>query len=310
MIKIKIVGIGGAGGNTVSRIKRANFKNVQLIAINTDYQDLKKAKADLKIRIGKTKTQGMGTGMNPELGKAAAKENISEIKEILKDTDLLFLTFGGGGGTGSGAAPVIAEVAKRLNILTIAVVSLPFYFEGETRMAIAKEGIKKLKDKVDTLILIQNDRLLKILNPKTSLIEAFELCDEILKEAVFSIINVIHFSGTIKISFAQIKNVLKNAGTAIFSSAKAFGKERTEILIKRALSFPLLDINPKGAKAILFNLAGEDLSLEEIKRVGERLLQEINPKAKIFFGTVQEPSLKEGEIKLTLIAAGFPFQFD
>lgn len=310
MINIKIIGIGGAGGNTISRIRKTNFKNVELIAVNTDYQDLKKVKADVKIRIGKTKTQGMGTGMNPQLGEAAAMENLSEIREVLKNTDLLFLTFGGGGGTGSGAAPVIAALAKKLNILTIAVITLPFYFEGETRMAIAKEGIKKLKNKVDTLILIQNDRLLEILNPKTSLIEAFELCDEILREAVFSIINIIHFSGTIKISFAEIKNVLKRAGTAIFSSAKAFGKDRMEILIKRALSFPLLNVNPKGAKTILFNLAGEDVSLEEIKKVGKRLLQEINPKAKIFFGTVQDPSLKEGEIKLTLIATGFPFQFD
>jgi cell division protein FtsZ len=306
MIKIKIFGIGGAGNNTVNRIKKADIKGVECVAINTDYQDLKKVKADIKLRIGKKTTLGLGAGMRPEIGEAAALESREEIKNVLKETDLLFLTYGAGGGTGTGAAPVIAELAQKLQILTVALVTLPFSFEGQTRRKIALEGIEKIRTKVDSLLIIKNDRLLEILEPNVSVNEAFDFCDHILKEAILSILHLTQNQGILKINFADLKSILKNSGTALFATARASGENRIQKVVNSVLTSPLLNLNPKGAKGILFNVAGENVSLKELKEIGKTLLLQINPQAKIIFGTVKDDTLKPDEIKLTLIATGFP----
>ncbi len=305
MVKIKVVGIGGAGGNTISRMKKRKVEGVELISINTDYQDLIKAKADIKLRIGKNTTQGLGTGMRPELGEMAAKENIQEIRQVLKGADLVFITYGAGGGTGSGAGPVVAKVSKNLGILTIAVVTKPFSFEGQTRIRIAQEGIERLKANVDSLISISNDKLLEILEPETPINSAFWFCDQILREAVEGISNLLIQPGIIKINFADLKSILKNSGTCLFGFAKAAGEKRAERVVKLAIHSPLLDFSPKGAKGILFNVSGQNLSLSEVEEIGKTLLKELNPQAKIIFGTVQEKNLKKDEIKLSIIATGF-----
>jgi len=303
--KIKVVGIGGSGGNTISRMKKIKIEGVELIAINTDYQDLKKIKADLKLRIGKKTTQGLGTGMKSEIGEAAARESKEEISAILKGADLVFITYGGGGGTGSGAGPIVAEIAKNLGALTVAIVTKPFSFEGQTRMKIANDGIERLKEKVDSLICIQNDKLLEVLDPKTTVISAFWYCDDILREAVKGISDLITLPGIINVNWADIKTILKDSGTAIFGIGKAKGEKRAQLAAQNAISSPLLDISPKGAKGVLFNVSGKDVSLAEIEEIGSISTQEINPEAKVIFGAIQDEKLKKGEIKVTLIATGF-----
>lgn len=305
MIKIKVIGIGGSGGNAVSRMKKFKIPGVELIAINTDAQDLRKAKADLKLRIGKKTTQGLGSGMNPEIGEKSALESKEEISEILKNTDMVFLTGGLGGGTFSGAAPVVAEISRNLGILTIVICTLPFSFEGTYRRKIALAGKRKLGERVDALIAIENDKLLENLDPKTSLLSAFWLCDDILREGVRGISDLITLPGLVNVDFSSVKTILKNSGTALFGVGRGKGDNRAEIAVKEALKSPLLDISPKGAKGILFNVAGTDLSLTEIEEIGKFLTQEINPQAKVIFGTVEDKNLKAGEIKLTLIATGF-----
>lgn len=305
MTKIKVVGVGGSGGNAIARMKKTKIEEVELIAVNTDYQDLKKTKADLKLRIGKNVTQGLGAGMKPEIGEAAAKESDKEITQILKGADMIFITYGAGGGTGTGAGPVVAEIAKNLGALTVAVVTKPFSFEGQTRTKIAEEGIAKLKEKVDSLVCIKNDKLLEILDPKTSISSAFWVCDEILREAVRAISGLITAPGIISLNFADIKSILKNSGTALFGVGRAFGEKRAETVTRLALSSPLLDITPVGAKGILFNVSGQDISLYEVEEIGRILTKEINPQAKVIFGAIEDETLKEGEIKLTLIATGF-----
>jgi len=305
MTKIKVIGIGGSGGNAISRMKRSKIRGVELIAINTDYQDLKKARADLKLRIGKKITQGLGTGMKPEIGEAAARESRKEISQILKGADLVFLAGGLGGGTFTGAAPVVAEISKNLRALTVAITTKPFSFEGKTRLEIAQDGLEKLKEKVDSLIAISNDKLLEVLDPKTSISEAFWFCDEILRQAVQGIADLILAPGLISVNFADIKTILKNSGNAIFGIAKARGEKRVEEVVKLALNSPLLDQKPKGAKGVLFNVSGRDISLFEVQEIGKIFTQEIHPQAKVIFGAVEDEKLREGEIKLTLIATGF-----
>jgi len=304
--KIKVIGVGGSGGNAVSRMKKCKIQGVELIAINSDAQDLKKIRADQKIRIGRKLTQGLGTGMNPEIGKRAAEEQREEIQEVLKDSDLVFVTCGEGGGTGSGASPIVAEISKNLGILTIAVVTKPFSFEGQTRMRIAEASIKKLKEKVDSLIVIENDKLLENLDPKTTLLNAFWICDDILRQAVQGISDLITLPGIINVDFADVKTILKDSGTALFGIGRAKGAGRAENAIKMAISSPLLTISPKGARGILFNVSGgKDISLSEIEEIGEIITQEINPEAKVIFGAVQSEILKKGEIKVTVIITGF-----
>jgi len=304
--KIKVIGVGGSGGNAVSRMKKCKIQGVELIAINSDAQDLKKIRADQKIRIGRKLTQGLGTGMNPEIGKRAAEEQREEIQEVLKDSDLVFVTCGEGGGTGSGASPIVAEISKNLGILTVAVVTKPFSFEGQTRMRIAEASIRKLKEKVDSLIVIENDKLLENLDPKTTLLNAFWICDDILRQAVQGISDLITLPGIINVDFANVKTILKDSGTALFGIGRAKGAGRAENAIKMAISSPLLTISPKGARGILFNVSGgKDISLSEIEEIGEIITQEINPEAKVIFGAVQSEILKKGEIKVTVIVTGF-----
>ncbi len=304
--KIKVVGIGGSGGNAIARMASCGIKGVELIAINTDFQDLKESNADVKIRIGKKLTEGLGTGMNPDIGKKAVEENEEEIVNALKDSDMVFLTCGLGGGTGTGAIPAVAEIARRSGALTIAVVTTPFSFEGRERGRVAKKGLKMVQDKVDTLIPISNDKLLSTLDPNTSLTDAFWTCDEILRQAVQGISDLVTLSGMINIDFADVKAIMKNSGSALFGKGFAKGKKRAEEAALRALNLPLVDLSCENAKGVLFNVSGgKDLSLSEVNEIAEVIRQKVSPGASIIFGAVEDKELKEGEIKVTVIATGF-----
>lgn len=304
-IKIKVVGVGGSGGNALSRMKRAKIKGVQLLAINTDLQDLRKTRADIKLQIGKKLTQGLGTGMDPEIGRQAALENKNEISQILEGSDMVFITYGVGGGTGSGAGPVIAGIAKKLGALTVAIVTTPFSFEGAARKKVADLSLKKLRGRVDSLISISNDKLLLILDPGVSLLKAFWVCDDILRQAVQGISDLIMLPGIINVNFADIQGIIKNSGTALFGIAKAEGEKRAETAARLAINSPLLETSCQGAKGVLFNVSGEDISLSEIDKVAKVITKEINPEAKVIFGAVQNEKLKKGQIKVTVIATGF-----
>jgi len=304
--KIKVIGLGGSGGNALTRMKKCNIKGVELIALNTDAQDLTKTSADLKIRIGKKVTQGLGSGMNPEIGRKAALESKEDIQKALEGTEMVFLTCGLGGGTGTGSIPVVAEIAKEMGILTLAIVTRPFAFEGQVRQKIAESGYRKLKDKVDTLIVISNDKLLSTLDPKTPLMSAFWACDDILRQAIQGISDLISLPGIVNVDFADVKAIMANAGSAIFGVGKAQGEGRAQKAALAAINSPLLDISVKGAKGVLFNISGgKDISLAEIDEVAKIITQEINPEAKVIFGAVQDEKLKTGEMKVTVIATGF-----
>ncbi len=304
--KIKVVGVGGSGLNAISRMARCNIKGVELVAINTDAQDLARARAEVKLRIGRKITHGLGAGMNPEIGRKSALENRQEIAEALKGSDMIFITCGFGGGTGSGAAPVIAEIARELGALTLAVVTKPFSFEGQVRQRIAENGIRRLKENVDTLICISNDKLLSFLDSKTSLVNAFWVCDDILRQAVQGISDLILLPGIINVNFADIKTIMKDAGSALFGVGAAQGEGRAEKAAFLAINSPLLDISVKGAKGVLFNVSGgKDISLSEIDEIAKVITREVNPEAKIIFGAVQDEKLKQGEIKVTVITTGF-----
>jgi cell division protein FtsZ len=304
--KIKVIGIGGAGNNAISRMAQCEISGIDLIAINTDVQDLKLVSADSKLQIGKKITQGLGSGMNYGIGKAAAKESKEEISEILKNSDMVFITCGLGGGTGTGAAPIIAEISKGLGILTIAIVTEPFSFEGAQRKRIAQKGLSDLKDKVDTLLIISNDKLLKIKDSDISLIDAFWTCDEVLREAVQGISDLIVKKGIINLDFANVKSIMENSGPAVFGTGRALGPKRAMTAALRAINSPLLDSSIRGAKGVLFNVsAKQDLTLFEVNTVAKIITQTIDPHAKIVFGAVKDPNLKEGELKVTVIATGF-----
>ena len=304
--KIKVVGIGGSGGNTISRMMKCKIKGVELLAINADAQDLQKARAHKKIRIGRNLTKGLGTGMNPEKGRAAAEEQREEIEEVLRGSDMIFITCGLGGGCGSGGSLVVAEIAKKLGALTLAVVTTPFSFEGSQRMEIARNSQRLLKEKVDTLISISNDRLFSFLEPKTTVLNAFWLCDEILRQAVQGISDLIVLPGIINIDFADVKAIMKDSGTALFGIGRAKGPERAKEAAQRALNSPLLDVSCKGAKGVLFNVSGgRDISLTEVDETAKIITQEVSPEAKIIFGAIQDEKLPKGEIKVTVIATGF-----
>jgi len=303
--KIKIVGIGGAGSNTVSRLMRYNLEGIELIALNTDEQDLKRTSAHLKIRIGRKLTQGLGTGMNPKLGEKAAEEQKEEIKEALKGAELIFITLGEGGGTGSGAAPVIAEISRELKILSIGIVSRPFSFEGNIRRKIAENGIRKLKENLDSLIVIPNDKLLLLSGPEASISDAFWKGDEILREAVLGITDLVTSRAIINVGLASVKSVLKNSGRAVFGTGEAEGEKRAEKAAAAALSCPLVEISPKGAKRVLFNVSGRNISLGEIEEIAKFITKEVSPEAKITFGAKEDLSLKKGKIKVNAILTDF-----
>jgi len=243
--------------------------------------------------------------MNIELGKKAALENKNEINQVLKGADMVFVTYGAGGGTGTGAGPVVTKIAKDLGALTVAVVTKPFSFEGLARKRVADLGIKRLRERVDSLILISNDKLLTILDPAVSLLKALWVCDDILRQAVQGISDLITLPGIINVNFADVKGIIKNSGTALFGIGKARGDKRAEVAAKLAINSPLLDSSCEGAKGVLFNISGEDISLSDIDAAATVITKEINPEAKVIFGAIQDEKLKKGQIKVTVIATGF-----
>lgn len=303
---IKVIGVGGAGCNAISRMVSCKIQGVELIAVNCDAQDLQRTRAHKKIRIGQTLTKGLGAGMNPEIGRQSAEENKQEIEDLLKGSDMVFITAGLGGGTGTGAAPVIAELAKKTKALVVAVVTMPFTFEGIYRSQVAAQGLETLKDKVDTLLLINNDKVLAQGSKNTTLLSAFWACDEVLRQAVQSITDLIIFPGIVNVDFADVKSVMRNSGPAFFGIGRAQGEKRVETAANMAVASPLLDISIKGARGILFNVSGGvDLSLAEINEAAKIITQYADAKAKVIFGAVYDKRLQRGEIKITIIATGF-----
>src|SRR3989344_789684 len=302
---IKVIGVGGSGGNTVSRIAKFNTGGIELIAVNTDAQALHFCKAPYKILIGKNSTKGLGAGMDMSLGKKAAEENIKEVSEFLKGADMVFITCGLGGGTGSGATAPIAEVAKNSCILTVIVVTTPFSFEGEERKQVAKAALQGLHGKYDCLLTISNDNLLKVIDEKTTVSNAFLLCDDMLRQAVESITDLVLAPGIITIDFASVTSIMKNSGQALFGTGRATGQNRAEEAAKKAINSPLLDFSIKDSKGVLFNISGNDVTLHEIQSASKIITEHIDKKAKIVFGAVKDSSLKKGEIKITVIATKF-----
>lgn len=306
MAKIKVVGVGGGGNNAISRMRKDLFKGVDFIAINTDTQDLELCKADVKIHIGKNLTKGLGTGMNPELGRQAAEETRSEIGEALKGADLVFITAGLGGGTGSGASAVVAETAKEMGALTVAVVTKPFTFEGAQRSRIAQDALANLKDKVDTLIVVPNDRIFSVIEKDTTLIKAFEIVDDILKYAIQGVAELIAMPGIINVDFADVKAIMQNAGTALVGIGIASGADRAMSAVTQALNSPLLEVSIEGAKGVLFGVSGtKDLKMSEINEIAKTISDAVDPGAKIIFGAYHDKNMKSSELKVTIIATGF-----
>jgi len=305
--RIKVVGIGGSGKNAVNHMVEARVKGVEFIAINTDAQDLHHSMAKKKIHIGKNVTRGLGAGMNPELGKRASEETKEEITEALKGADMIFLACGMGGGTGTGAAPIIAKIAKEVGALTVGVVTKPFFFEGQQRMRFAEQGIEELKKSVDAIIIIPNDRILNTISKDTTAKNAFMMCDEILKQAVEGISDLITTPGVINVDFADIRAIMDDAGSALMGIGMASGEKRAEEAAKAAINSPLLDLSIHGAKGVLFSIAGgDDLTMFEIQDAAKHITESVDPNAKIIFGTVRDDKLKKNEIKVTVIASGFP----
>lgn len=306
---IKVIGVGGSGANTISRMAKFQMQDVELLAVNTDAQALHFSKASKKILIGKNTTKGLGTGMDAELGAKSAEESKQEISDNLKGADMVFVTCGLGGGTGSGASPVIAEISKSLGILTIAVVTNPFSFEGSERKKVAEVALKNLKDKVDAILVISNDKLLKIIDEKTTVSNAFSICDDILHQAVQSITDLILVPGIINVDFASVLAIMKNSGQALFGVGKASGENRAVRAAETAISSPLLDFSIQGAKGVLFSVSGNDVSLNEIQEAAKIITKSVDSKAQIIFGAVKPPkgypNLKKGEIKITVIATKF-----
>lgn len=305
--RIKVIGCGGSGKNATNHMINSKVRGVDFIAVNTDSQDLHNSLSKKKIHIGKNLTRGLGTGMNPELGKRAAEETKEEIQNSLKGADMVFIACGMGGGTGTGSAPIVAQVAKDLGILTVAVVTKPFSFEGTQRNKIADNGLADLKKSVDALIVIPNDRLLQTVSRDTSAKNAFSMCDEVLKQAVEGISDLITTPGIINIDFADIRAVMENAGPALMGVGTAIGEKRAEDAARMAINSPLLDISINGARGVLFSIAGgDDLGMLEIQDAAKVITESIDPEAKVIFGTVKDERLKKGEVKVTVIASGFP----
>ncbi len=303
---VKVIGVGGGGGHAVARMARDFFRGVDFIGINTDHQDLDNCNVKQKLYIGKNLTHGLGTGMNPDLGKQAAEENRSEIADIVKGADLVFLAAGFGGGTGTGALPVIAETAKQAGALTIAVVTRPFSFEGVQRERIATEGLMKLKDKVDALIVVPNDRIFNIIGKDTPILKAFEAIDDVLRNALNGLVEIIAMPGIINVDFADVKNIMVDAGLAIVGVGVATGANRAIDAVNIALHSPLLETNPEGAKAVLLGISGgRDLKMTEINEAAKLVAQTADPGARIIFGAYYDKNLKPNQIKITIIASGF-----
>src|SRR3990167_4093721 len=305
--RIRVIGVGGSGGNAVNHMVSSRVEGVDFITINTDAQDLHKSKAKHKIHIGKTLTRGLGAGMNADLGKQAADETREEIQDSIKGSDMVFITCGMGGGTGTGAAPVVAKIARELGALTVGVVTKPFGFEGAQRARLAEQGLSELRKAVDAMIVIPNDKLLTIVTRETGIKNAFAMCDDILKQAVEGISDLITQTGIINVDFADVRAVMANAGSALMGIGTATGEKRAEVAARAAINSPLLDVSISGAKGVLFSIAGgDDLGMLEVQDAANVITEAIDPDAKVIFGAVTDESLKKGQVKVTVIATGFP----
>ena len=302
---IKVIGIGGAGNNAVNRMVDSGIKGVEFITVNTDRQALLLSKAPSKIQIGEKITRGLGAGANPDIGAQAAEESKSEIAEALRGADMVFVTAGMGGGTGTGAAPIVAATAKEMGILTIGVVTKPFTFEGKKRLSQAERGIESLKGKVDTLVVIPNDKLLQIIDRKTSIVEAFKMADDVLRQGVQGISDLIAIPGLVNLDFADVKTIMLNTGMAHMGIGRASGENRAEDAAKQAIQSPLLETSIEGARGVIINITGgTNLGLHEVNTAAELVQRSVDPEANIIFGAVIDESLDE-DIVITVIATGF-----
>ncbi len=302
---IKVIGVGGGGSNAVNRMIRAEMMGVEFIAVNTDAQALLQSDAPHKIRIGDKMTRGLGAGADPQVGQRAAEEDSEKIYEALKDADMIFITAGMGGGTGSGAAPVIAEIAKDLGALTVGVITKPFSFEGVRRKLVAEQYSELLKEKCDTLITIPNDRLREVVDKKTSIVDAFRVVDDVLRQGVQGISDLITVPGLINLDFADVKTIMRDAGSALMGIGIATGENRAVDAARAAVMSPLLEVNIQGARGILFNVTGgSDLGLFEVNEAAEVIKEAADPEANIIFGTVIDDRMRD-EVKVTVIATGF-----
>lgn len=303
--RIKVVGVGGAGNSTVNRMISSKVRGIEFVAVNTDAQALHNSEANRKVHIGREATRGLGAGADPEIGKKAAEESTEELHEALRGADMVFVVAGEGGGTGTGGAPVVSQIAREVGALTVAVVTKPFAFEGEKRRRIAEEGIGDLKDKVDTLIVIPNDRLLQIIDKTTPLLEAFTVVDDVLRQGVQGISDLITVNGLINVDFADVKAIMGAGGSTLMGIGSATGENRATEAAKAAIDSPLLELSIEGAKGVLFNVTGgRDLGMHEIDEAAKVITDAVDPDAQIIFGAVLDDSLV-GEIKITVIATGF-----
>lgn len=305
MATIKVVGVGGAGNNGVNRMVENGLKSVEFISVNTDRQQLNVSKANKKIQIGEKLTRGLGAGANPEVGKCSAEESKSEIAEALKGADMVFVTAGMGGGTGTGAAPIVAEVSKEMGILTVGVVTKPFPFEGKRRMMQAESGIEELRQNVDTLIVIPNEKLLQVVEKQTSIMDAFKMSDDVLRQGVQGISDLITIPGLVNLDFADVKTIMLDAGVAHIGIGRASGEHRAQEAARQAIHSPLLETSIEGAGGVLLNVTGgKDLCLLEISEAADLVQKSVDADANIIFGAVIDEKL-ENEIVITVIATGF-----
>ena len=305
--RIKVIGVGGSGKNAVNHMIESKVKGVEFVVMNTDAQDLHHSLAKKKIHIGKNLTRGLGTGMNPEMGKKAAEETKEDVQDVIKGADMVFIACGMGGGTGTGASSTIARIAREEGVLTVAVVTKPFFFEGKHRMKIAEQGIQELKDEVDALIVIPNDKLLNIVQKETTFKDAFAICDEVLRQAVEGISDLITTPGIINVDFADIRAVMSNAGSALMGIGFATGEKRAVDAAHAAINSPLLDLSINGARGVLFAIAGgDDLTMHEIQDAAKVITESVDSEARVIFGAIKDTKLKKDEVKVTVIASGFP----
>jgi len=304
--RIKVFGVGGSGLNAIDHMIRSKVLGVDFVGVNTDAQDLHHSLASRKIHIGKNVTKGLGAGMDPSLGRQAAEENKNELIELVRGVDMVFITCGFGGGTGTGSAPVLADIARSEGALTVGVVTRPFSFEGSERIRIAEEGLLRLKEAVDAMIVIPNDRLLGIIDKKTTFLNAFAMCDEILRQAVQGISDLITLPGIINVDFADIRAIMRNAGSALMGIGRASGEDRAREAAKTAINSPLLDLSIDGAHGVLFSIAGgDDMTMWEVNEAAKVITESIAKDAKVIFGAVKDERLRKGEIKITVVASGF-----
>jgi cell division protein FtsZ len=307
--RIKVVGVGGSGKNATDHMVNSKVTGVEFLVINTDAQDLHLSKAGRKIHIGKNLTKGLGTGMDPDKGRRAAEETQQEIQEALRGSQMVFITSGMGGGTGTGASPVVAKIARDQGALTIGVVTKPFFFEGTQRMNLADKGLEALEQEVDALIVIPNDKLFDINKEKITMVNAFAQANEVLRQAVEGISDLITTPGIINVDFEDVKKVMANAGTALMGIGMATGENRAAEAAQMAINSPLLDVTINGARGVLFAIAGgEDMTMQEIQEAARIITETIDPNAVVIFGAIIDPKLRKGELKITVIATGFPDQ--